>query len=454
MSTILQYIVWFVVAIAILVTVHEFGHYWVAKKLGVKVLRFSIGFGRPLFSWRRGADNTEYVVAALPLGGYVKMLDEGEGEVDEAERHRAFNRQSLSTRFAVVSAGPLANFLFAIIAYALMFSVGVPAMKPVIGEIVPDSIADQAGMTAGTTIVTVAGDETRSWQQVNAGFLDNLFGATSIELVVEDDNQVESLHVLDIDGFAAGLERGDLLGQLGIQPFRPQVPATIESLTDDGAAAKAGMLAGDTVIAANGGVIHHWGELVALISKSAGKTIDIKVLRDGARIDMSLVPGEIERGGEKVGFIGARVLVPEGLLQEHRTLIQHSPLDAIWQGVEKTWSISVLTIKFLFNMVIGQASIDNLSSPISIAQYAGQSASAGWLPFVSFLAVVSISLGVLNLLPIPILDGGHLLFYIIEGITGKPPGEHAQAAGQQIGIVLIIMLMSVALYNDLAHIFG
>ncbi len=454
MSSILQYIIWFIVAIAVLVTVHEFGHYWVAKKLGVKVLRFSIGFGRPLFSWRRGADNTEYVIAALPLGGYVKMLDESEGEVDEHERHRAFNQQRLSTRFAVVSAGPIANFLFAILAYALIFVVGVPAMKPVIGEIVPDSLADKAGMVAGKTIASVAGVETKSWQQVNEALLDNLFGAANIELVLDDAGGSRSQHSIAIEGFAAEMQRGSLLGQIGIQPLRPQVPATIGSVVDSGAAAQAGLQEGDTIISANGEEIRHWGQLVDLIVVSAGQSIDIDVLRDGSQIGLVIVPNETQRGGQTVGFIGARVDVPEGFMNEYRIVIEHSLFDAIWQGIEKTWSISVLTVKFLFHMVIGQASIDNLSSPISIAQYAGDSADAGWLPFISFLAVVSISLGVLNLLPVPILDGGHLLFYIIEAVTGKPPSESFQAAGQQVGIVLIIMLMSVALYNDLAHIFG
>ncbi|MBL1432416.1 MAG: RIP metalloprotease RseP [Gammaproteobacteria bacterium] len=454
MSNIFQYILWFVVAIAILVTVHEFGHYWVAKKLGVKVLRFSIGFGRPLLSWRRGPDNTEYVIAALPLGGYVKMLDEGEGEVDEAEKHRAFNNQSLATRFAVVVAGPMANFLFAIVAYALIFMVGVPAVKPVIGDIIEDSIASRAGLSADTRIVSVAGKATSSWQQVNAGLLDHLFDSTPLTVVVEDSNQVPSSHELALSGFAAELKRGDMLTQLGITPFRPSVPATIDEVLAGGAAERAGLQQGDTVIAANGEPVIGWLSWVDIVSRHADKEIVVDVLRDESTLSLSLTPQAKERNGAIVGFIGASAFVPEGLMQEHRITIQYSPLEAIWQGFEKTWSISALTIKFLFNMIIGNASIDNLSSPISIAQYAGQSANAGWLPFVSFLAVISISLGVLNLLPVPMLDGGHLLYYTLELVTGKPPSEQVQVVGQQAGIILIIMLMSVALYNDLAHIFG
>ena len=454
MSSILQYVLWFVVAIAILVTVHEFGHYWVAKKLGVKVLRFSIGFGRPLISWRRGADNTEYVIAAVPLGGYVKMLDEGEGEVDPSEQHRAFNRQPLRTRFAVVAAGPLANFLFAIFAYALIFVVGMPAMKPVIGNVLDDSIASNAGLLAGGTIVSIAGEDTASWQQVNTSLLNHLFDTVPLEIVVEDANRVPSSYQLPLAGFAAGLERGDILTQLGIEPFRPSVPATIDEVLVGGAAEHAGLQKGDTVIAANGEPVTDWLSWVDIVSRHPGKELIVDILRNEDSLQLSLTPQAQERDGTMVGFIGARVFVPEGLMQEHRTTIQYSPLEAIWQGVEKTWSISSLTVKFLFNMIIGRASIDNLSSPISIAQYAGQSANAGWLPFISFLAVISISLGVLNLLPVPMLDGGHLLYYTVELVTGKLPSEQVQAVGQQAGIILIIMLMSVALYNDLAHIFG
>jgi len=454
MSSILQYVLWFIVAIAILVTVHEFGHYWVARKLGVKVLRFSIGFGRPLFSWRRGADNTEYVIAAVPLGGYVKMLDEGEGEVDPSEQHRAFNRQPLKTRFAVVAAGPLANFLFAIFAYALIFVVGMPAMKPVIGNVLDDSIAGNAGLPAGATIVSIAGKDTASWQQVNTTLLNHLFDTAPLEVVVEDANQVSSSYQLPLAGFAAELKRGDILTQLGIEPFRSSVPATIEEVLVDSAAERAGLQKGDTVIATNGELVTDWLSWVNIVSSNPEKELTIGVLRNEESIKLSLTPQAQERNGVMVGFIGAKVFVPEGLMQEHRTTIQYSPLEAIWQGVEKTWSISSLTVKFLFNMIIGRASIDNLSSPISIAQYAGQSANAGWLPFISFLAVISISLGVLNLLPVPMLDGGHLLYYTVELVTGKLPSEQVQAVGQQAGIILIIMLMSVALYNDLAHIFS
>lgn len=454
MGNILQYILWFVVAIAILVTIHEYGHYWVAKKLGVKVLRFSIGFGRPLYSWRRGPDNTEYVIAAIPLGGYVKMLDEGEGEVEPSEQHRAFNRQSLKTRFAVVSAGPIANFLFAIFAYALMFVVGIPAVKPVIGDIAEDSIADRAGLSSGSTIVSIAGEKTESWQQVNGRLLDHLFDSVPLEIVTKENDYPESVYELPLLGFAAELERGDILTQLGITPLRPSVPATIDEVIAGGAAEIAGLQKGDTVIAAEGQPIADWLAWVEVVSNSPGQAMLVEVLRDEQLLNLELIPKETERNGAVVGFIGASVYVPEGLMEEYRTTIQYSPFEALWQGLEKTWSISVLTIKFLFNMIIGNASVDNLSSPISIAQYAGQSASAGWLPFVSFLAVVSISLGVLNLLPVPILDGGHLLYYVIEMVTGKPPSEKVQAVGQQAGIILIIMLMSVALYNDIAHIFG
>jgi len=348
----------------------------------------------------------------------------------------------------------LANFLFAIFAYALIFVVGMPAMKPVIGNVLDDSIAGNAGLPAGATIVSIAGKDTASWQQVNTTLLNHLFDTAPLEVVVEDANQVSSSYQLPLAGFAAELKRGDILTQLGIEPFRSSVPATIEEVLVDSAAERAGLQKGDTVIATNGELVTDWLSWVNIVSSNPEKELTIGVLRNEESIKLSLTPQAQERNGVMVGFIGAKVFVPEGLMQEHRTTIQYSPLEAIWQGVEKTWSISSLTVKFLFNMIIGRASIDNLSSPISIAQYAGQSANAGWLPFISFLAVISISLGVLNLLPVPMLDGGHLLYYTVELVTGKLPSEQVQAVGQQAGIILIIMLMSVALYNDLAHIFS
>ena len=312
----------------------------------------------------------------------------------------------------------------------------------------------RSGLSAGMTIVSIAGEETASWQQVNTGLLEHLFDTEPLAVVVEDKNQVPSNHQLFLTGFAAELKRGDILTQLGIQPFRPSVPATIDEVLAGGAAERAGLQKGDTVIAANGEPVTDWLSWVDIVSRHPGEVLTIDVLRNEETRRLSLTPQPQERGGATVGFIGARVMVPEGLMQEYRTTIQYSPFEAVWRGVEKTWSISVLTIKFLFNMIIGRASIDNLSIPIIISQIAGQSANAGLLPFVSFLAVISISLGVLNLLPVPLLDGGHLLYYTLELITGKPPSEQTQAIGQQVGIILIIMLMSVALYNDLAHIFG
>lgn len=454
MSSVLQSVVWFVVAIGVLVTVHEFGHYWVAKRLGVKVLRFSVGFGKPLYVWRRGPDQTEYMIAAVPLGGYVKMLDEAEGEVDAAERHRAFNRQPLATRSAVVSAGPLANFLFAILAYAVMYTVGVPALKPVIGAISEDSIAERAGLTPQSTIVAVAGEDTASWSEVNARLLDHLFDEVPVEIVVSDAEQRRSSHRLELAGFAAGLERGDMLRQLGIQPFFPPLPPTIGALSADGAAARAGLAAGDTIIAVDGEPVADWSSWVAVVARHPEQAMSVELLRGDQRLRLQLVPERVERDGEVRGFIGAEVKVPADFMADLRSTTRLPLPHALWQGVQETWNISLLTLKFLFNMIIGQASLDNLSSPISIAQYAGVSASVGWLAFVGFLAVVSVSLGILNLLPVPILDGGHLLFYAVEFVTGKPPSPQVQAAGQQIGIVLIIMLMSIALYNDLAHIFG
>jgi len=444
----------FILAISVLVAVHEFGHFWVAKKLGVKVLRFSIGFGKPL--WRRnfGADNTEFVVAALPLGGYVKMLDEREAPVEEQERSRAFNYKPLWVRSAVILAGPAFNFLFAIFAFWLMFVSGVPGMKPVLGEIEPDSIAALAGFGEADEILSIDGLPTLSWDDATMALLDAALARRHSEVEVRsEDNRLQE-RFIDFGAAPEALAKGGLLKNLGLSVWRPRVPAILEMVVPDKPAERAGMMPGDKVVAVDGKPVEIWRELVSYIRSHPGRAVTVGVLRQGETIELELTPESVEEAGETVGKIGAAVQQPKNMRDDLRVTVRYSALDAVGRSVAKTWETSALTVRTLWGMLAGRASVENISGPLSIAQYAGYSASAGLASFLKFLAIVSVSLGVLNLLPVPILDGGHLLYNVIEWMQGKPLSEYAQQIGQQLGIVLLLLLMSVAFYNDLSRLFG
>ncbi|MEN8106489.1 MAG: RIP metalloprotease RseP [Pseudomonadota bacterium] len=456
MSSFLISTVAFLVAIGVLVTVHEFGHFWVARKLGVKVLRFSIGFGQPLWSWRFGADNTELVLAAIPLGGYVKMLDERDGEVAEAERDRAFNRQPLSTRISVVVAGPLFNFVFAILAYWVMFVSGVPGLRPVVGEVIPASYAEQAGFRSGDEILAVDGRDTPSWETAVLALLDaGLTENMSFQVQVQDEAGAGRNLQVVLDESGRLLGKGGLLENFGLKPWRPAYPAIIERLVDGGPGERAGMRSGDQVISADGTAIADWGQLVEYVRARPGETIEVEVDRDGTPVRLELTPDAVAEGGESFGRIGAYVrLSATGQHDTMRVVVRYGPLEAIPVALGKTWEMSALTLQILWKMVTGKASIENLSGPISIARYAGQTAVTGLAAFLGFMAIVSVSLGVLNLLPIPILDGGHLLYYLLELVKGSPVSEAAQLVGQRIGIVMLLMLMTLAFYNDLTRLFG
>ncbi len=455
MNGVLHSVVAFIVAIGVLVTVHEFGHFWVARRLGVKVLRFSIGFGKPLWSRRFGADNTELVIAAIPLGGYVKMLDEREGEVTAAEQHRAFNRQSLSTRIAVVVAGPLFNFLFAIAAYWLMFVSGVPGLRPVIGELIESTPAVQSGFMAGDEIRSIKGKPTNSWEMAVLALLDAaLDEQASFEVGVRDPQGNDRLVRVRLDGSTRLLAKGGVLENFGIKPWRPVYPAMIDRLVSGGPGEQAGLSAGDLVVSADGVAVTDWNQWVDYVRARPDRTIAVRVQRGDELLDLGLTPRAAEDAGETVGRIGAYVRLPDA--DEHATMrvvVRYGPLEAVPAALGKTWEMSTLTLRTLWKMVSGKASVENLSGPISIARYAGQSAAIGLATFLGFLAIVSVSLGVLNLLPIPILDGGHLLYYLIELFKGSPVSEAAQMFGQRVGIILLLLLMSLAFYNDLARLF-
>jgi regulator of sigma E protease len=444
----------FVIAISVLVAVHEFGHFWVARRLGVKVLRFSIGFGKPLWGRRFGNDKTEFVIAALPLGGYVKMLDEREGPVEGAEAGRAFNRQPLWVRSAVICAGPLFNFLFAIAAYWLMFISGVPGLKPVIGEVAPGSVAAAAGFAAKDELLSVDGRATPTWEAATLELLDAALADKRVEIRVRTADDDRRLRVIDFDQAPDALDKGGLLDNLGLSVWRPEVPAVIDRLVPDSPAEQAGLRPGDRVVAVDGTTVDNWTEWVEFVRAHPGEELRIVVVRDGQRRELSLVPKAVEEKGKTIGQIGAYVREPEELGARMRTEVRFGPIESLPKAIVKTWEMTALTVRTLWGMISGQASVENISGPISIAQYAGYSVSIGLASFLKFLAIVSVSLGVLNLLPIPILDGGHLLYNAIEWVQGRPLSEHAQQIGQQLGILLLLMLMSLAFYNDLSRLFG
>jgi regulator of sigma E protease len=444
----------FIVALAILIAVHEFGHFWVARKLGVKVLRFSIGFGHAL--WRRTAatDGTEYVIAAIPLGGYVKMLDEREAPVEPEEQHRAFNRQSLGTRSAIVVAGPVSNFLFAILAFWLILVTGDTGLKPIVGEVESGSIAEQAGFTYGDEILTVADQPTPTWESVVYVMLSEALDSTSLFIRVRNQSGVEQVYQLASNGLSVLAEDGMLLQNLGLSPDRPALPPVISEVLEGEPAALAGLRSGDRIANVDGVEIVDWSDWVNYVRERPGQLLELEVDRNGNYITMQITPLLIEGDGESYGRIGASVSVPDDLMDDYKAVVKYGPIDAIGQSVQKTWDLSLLMLRMLGKMIIGEVSVKNLSGPISIADSAGKSASYGASYFLKFLAVVSVSLGVLNLLPIPVLDGGHLFFFLIEGIRGRPLSDRFMEQGQKIGLLILLAIMSIAFYVDINRFLG
>jgi len=456
--TILTYLLAFLLAIGVLVAVHEYGHFWMARRMGIRVLRFSIGFGKPLWT-RRDARGTEYAVSAIPLGGYVKLLDEREGPVAPAQLAEAYNRKPVWRRILVLLAGPLANFIFATAAYWALFVAGVPALKPVIGEVTPDSAAARAGLHAGDEIVGVAGQAVLTREGAVLAILDRLIGGGAIELELRGaggagGEGARQAH-LEIAGTRRALtEPGALLPGLGFDFWYPTVPATVGKILPDSPAQRAGLRAGDRILAVGGEPVQDFPALVKRVQPSPGKTLTLRIERDGAARD---VPVEVEaqREGERmIGRIGVQPAPVAGIPESMRTSERYGPLTALRRALEKTWQMSALTVRMIWNVVAGDVSVKNLSGPINIAEYAGVSARQGILSYLSFLAVVSVSLFVLNLLPIPILDGGQIVYQLAELVKGRPLSERAQAVGQQIGILLLLVLMSFAFYNDLSRLFS
>lgn len=453
MFEILQSILAFIVALGVLITFHEFGHYWVAKKCDVKILRFAVGFGKPIWKKVSGPDKTEFVLAAIPLGGYVKMLDEREGSVQEHELKRAFNNKSLPQRFAIVFAGPLFNFIFAVVAYWLIFMIGVTGVKPIVGIVPGDTPAAASGIEEGDQITRIDNVETATWNSV----IDNLIGKVVkgdvIELELQNATGKRRTVTLDLSQISIDeMAKGDLLRRLGLQPFRVPVPAVIGKIVPDKAAEAAGLQVNDKIIAIAGKSIEDWGSFVEIIQASANQTLSLELRRGDDYINIALTPGENTlEDGSVVGFVGA---APASFELDSSLVAteSHSVIAALEKGIFKTAEMSMMTLRILGKILTGQASVKNLSGPISIAQYAGKTAQLGIVAFLGFLAIISISLGVLNLLPIPVLDGGHLFYYLIEAIKGSPVSDNMQLVGQQVGIVLLLGLMSLAFYNDILRL--
>ena len=438
----------FVLALGVLIVIHELGHYLVAHLFGVKVLRFSIGFGRALWRSRRGRDRTEWVVAALPLGGYVKMLDEHEGPVRPEEAHRAFNRQSVWRRIAIVAAGPVANFLLAIALYWMLFVGGVQEAKPIVGAPGPGTVAEAAGLVRGERILKINDEPMASWQQVRWRLLRLAVEKQPARLEVIDAKQRLNWRTLDLSTFdLEGLD-SDPLARLGLKLDRPDVAPVVGSVVAGSIAEQGGVRAGDRIVSIDGGEVRFWEDVVRAVRRRPGETVRLEIRRGRDRIDIRLRPEAVQQNGERIGRIGAAPQVDPELMKDFITVVRYGPIAALGLAFERTWETSAFSLKMLGKMVIGEVSWKNLSGPVTIADYAGQSAQLGIGAYVAFLALISISLGVLNLLPIPLLDGGHLLYYVVEIFKGSPVPERVMELGQRLGLALLLFLMAFAIYND------
>jgi regulator of sigma E protease len=449
-------IVAFLVALGSLIVIHELGHFLVARWCGVKVLRFSVGFGRPLWTKLAGSDRTEWVIAAFPLGGYVKMLDEREGAVAAEELPRAFNRQTVWKRFAIVVAGPVANFLLAVVLYWGLYVHGVPGIKPVVAEPPPATSAALAGFTAGDVLTKIGDEPVATWQDARWALLKSAVQKRVVTLEVRDRRGERAVRQLDFSGLTPADLDGDFLRVLGLARFQPELPPEIGRIAAGGAAERAGLKPGDEIVGINDNEVKSIDHAIRLIRESPGKTLIVSVRRGGARLPaVALVPdAHQEKGGAVVGRINAVLQVRQDAYAEYVTRQSYGWLESVGKAFYRTWDMSVFTLRMLGKMVVGEVSLKNLSGPITIADYAGQSAQSGWVSYLMFLALISISLGVLNLLPVPLLDGGHLMYYTVEIFKGSPVSDRAIEIGQHVGMALLFTLMVFALYNDINRLFA
>ncbi len=448
--TFLFYLAAFLVALGPLIVFHEMGHYWVARRCGVKVLRFSVGFGKPLFTWVRGADRTEWVLAAIPLGGYVKMLDEREGAVASGELHRAFNRQSVWKRMAIVVAGPLANLLMAVVLYWALFMHGIPGMRAVVDTPAQGSAAAQAGFQRGDVIMRVDDEITPTWQETRWELLKHAVRKSQLDLQVTADDGSTATRKLDMSGLTPKDLDGDFVRALGLSRLQPRGVPEIAAVRPGSVAERAGLKAGDEVVAINNITLDTVEQAIGIIRANPGQAILVEVRRGGSALPpIRVVPESLaETDGRTIGRIGTELRPAPRATEKYRVTVSHGPIDSAGKALLKTWDMSVFSLKMMGKMLIGEVSLKNLSGPITIADYAGQSAKLGWIPYITFLAVISISLGVLNLLPIPLLDGGHLMYYIVEIFKGAPVSEQTMELGQRVGLGLLLLMMAFAIYND------
>ena len=448
MTTILA----FVVAIAVLVVFHELGHFMVARWCDVKVLRFSVGFGRVLYSRRFGKGETEWAISAVPLGGYVKMLDEREGAVAAHELPRAFNRKPVLQRMAIVAAGPVANMLLAILLYWVMFIHGVPGLKPLLGSIVPDTPAAAAQLQERETVVSINGRAVPTWQELRWRLLNLALEGEAAEVEGRLSNGVLRHHVLELNQLApSDLDQG-FMRKLGLQPYQPLVRPEIGKLLQNGAAVRDGIREGDLVLSVDGHHLKRWEDLVDVVREHPGHMLRFEVQRGPERLFVDVTPATVDEGGKQVGKIGAAPHIDRKAFDAMLTKVDYAPFAAFGQALHRTWETTVVSLEMIGKMVAGQVSLKNLSGPITIADYAGQSAQMGVGPYLGFLALISISLGVLNLMPIPLLDGGHLLYYTAELVKGSPVSEKVWEIGQSVGVALLVTLMAFALYNDISRL--
>ena len=443
----------FVVAIGILVAFHEFGHFWVARKLGVKVLRYSVGFGKPLWL-RRGRDGCEYVIAAIPLGGYVKMLDEREGEVPAGEAHLAFNRQSPYKRLAIVAAGPIANFLLAIVFFWMMYVIGQPGLKPVVAEPMAQSVAAKAGVREGEVVTRVNGEAVETWNSLRTMLLETVVNREPLQLTLQASVKDDSTRTLAVPLDAVRIEPEFLFDDLGLSPYLMKIEPVLVGVEPGGAADQVGFKPGDKLLSRDGVEIKDWQAWALWVRANAGAMPVVSFERAGQVMSLQPLLATIEEDGKRMGRFGAYINPPGEAPPELRAEDHLSPFAAVPAAIDQTWRTSVLTLKMLGKMVTGEVSLKNVSGAISIAQAAGYTASIGIATFLSFLALVSVSLGVLNLLPVPLLDGGHLVYYTIEIIKGSPLSDQVMVAGQKVGLTFLMLLMGLAFYNDLSRLIG
>ena len=440
---------YFSLAIGVLVAFHEFGHFWVARRVGVKVIRFSIGFGKKLWAYQKSPEHTEFVLAAIPLGGYVKMVDEREGEVKSEDLPYAFNRQSVLARSAIVAAGPIFNLMLAVALFWAVLVIGESGIKPIVGTVDAASLAAEAGLVEGDEIVSVQNTITPTWTMALDEILSAAInGETDIAVTVKTSADSQQTRVLKINQQdVANSEH--LHKRLGLKPWMPVIKPIIGKLTDDGAAKQAGLQTGDLLLSADGVAIKDWQQWVSYVQSKPEISIQLLIERADVQMTLNITPRKEELKDKSVGKIGAGVDMPKDLLQSVLVDYKLSPLDAVPEAFAKTWFYSASTVKMIGKMFIGSASVENLSGPISIAQYAGQSAEMGLTAFLKFLALISVSLGVLNLLPVPVLDGGHLLFFAFEAVKGSPVSLRVQIYFQQFGMVLLMLLMALSLFLDI-----